>query len=170
MSVCMETTSVPRWDEERTVADGGRTVTVLSFGDAATDHARRLVTSFEGRRVSWLRAPATWGDAAAEVLQRQLSAACVGWRLVLVGDEAAVLAARAVAVAAGALDDEILPEVLTTDTRTVYCAHCRHTHDATAAIGQASTCPACSAELVVYHHVSRHHGAYLGYQLDAEES
>ena len=41
MSVCMETTSVPRWDvEERGIAEGGRTVTILSFGGAAEARAR----------------------------------------------------------------------------------------------------------------------------------
>ena len=119
MSVCMDTTSVPRWEEERRIAEGGRSVTILSFGDAALAQARSLVSSFGGRRVGWLRLPTVWGDTAAEVLERQLSAARVGWRLVLVGPEAAVLSARAAAVAGGLLDAEILPVPIdvTTGTR-----------------------------------------------------
>lgn len=169
MNVCADTTSVPRWAEERAVADRGRTITVLSFGAAATERARSLVGTFEGRRVSWLRLPAAWGDVAATALERILAGARVGWRLVLVGEEEPVLAARAAAVAAGALDAEILPEVLGTASRTLYCAHCLGTHSTDAAIGETSTCPGCFAELVIYHHVSRRHGAYFGYMIDAEE-
>jgi len=169
MSVCMDTTSVPRWEEERRIAEGGRSVTILSFGDAALAQARSLVSSFGGRRVGWLRLPTVWGDTAAEVLERQLSAARVGWRLVLVGPEAAVLSARAAAVAGGLLDAEILPVPIDVTTRSVYCAHCHATHLAEVGIGQCTTCPTCASELVVYHHVSRLHGAYLGYMIDAEE-
>ncbi|WP_068162749.1 dimethylamine monooxygenase subunit DmmA family protein [Rhodococcus phenolicus] len=170
MSVCANTTSVPRWAEERAVAPGGRVVTVMSFGHAAAERARTLVASFEGRRVSWLRVPTTWGDAADAALERHLSAARVGWRLVLVGDEASVLAARAKAVAAGALDAEILPEVLVAGRRRLYCVHCLSVHSTDAAIGGTGACPGCDAKLMVYHHVSRRHGAYFGYMIDAEES
>ncbi|WP_231921860.1 dimethylamine monooxygenase subunit DmmA family protein [Rhodococcus rhodochrous] len=169
MSVCMGTTSVPRWDEERRIAGGGRYVTVLSFGDAALDRARSLVSSFGGRRVDWIRLPEEWGDTAAQILERQASAARVGWRLMLVGPEATVLAARSAAVAAGLLDDEILPLPVDSGTRTVYCAHCHSTHVADVAVGQSSTCPTCASGLVVHHHVSRLHAAYLGFAVDAEE-
>lgn len=169
MSVCMDTTSVPRWAEERAVAAGGRVITVMSFGEAATERARAVIASFEGRRVSWLRVPVTWGDAAETALERQLAAARVGWRLVLIGDEEPVLAARATAVAAGALDAEIMAEVLGTGYRRLYCAHCLGVHTTDAGIGETSTCPNCDTELVVYHHVSRRHGAYFGYMIDAEE-
>ncbi|MBS9372796.1 hypothetical protein GON09_001769 [Rhodococcus sp. B50] len=165
----MDTTSVPRWDEERRIAGGGRYVTVLSFGDAALEQARSLVSSFGGRRVDWIRLPAEWGDTAAQILERQATAARVGWRLVLVGPESAMLAARSSAVTAGLLDDEILPVPVDSATRTVYCAHCHSTHLAAVAIGQCTTCPTCASELVVYHHVSRLHGAYLGFAADAEE-
>jgi dimethylamine monooxygenase subunit C len=170
MSVCMETTSVPRWHEEQHIAEGGRTVTVLSFGDAAAEHARKVLSTFPGRRVNWLRLSARWNDASADALRRRLSAARVGCRLVLVGEEAPVLSARAEAVAAGLLDDEILPITIGSESRTVYCAHCHATHLAAVGIGQVTTCPNCMVELVVYHHVSRHHGAYLGYMIDSEES
>lgn len=169
MSVCMETTSVPRWHEEQHIAEGGRTVTILSFGDAATEHARKVLPAFPGRRVNWLRLATNWNGASADTLRRRLSAARVGFRLVLVGGEAPVLSARAEAVAAGLLDDEILPITIGSEARTVYCAHCHSTHLASVGIGQVTACPTCTVELVVYHHVSRHHGAYLGYMFDAEE-
>ena len=169
MSVCMGTTSVPRWDEERRIAAEGRTVTILSFGEEATEPARKLLPLFTGRRVDWNRLPAEWGDAAARVLGRLLDASRVGWRLVLVGPEASVLAAHAAAIAGGLIDDEIMPVAVGSADRTVYCAHCHVTHLAAVEIGRSTTCPRCSTELVVYHHVSRTHGAYLGYMIDAEE-
>ncbi|WP_308257039.1 dimethylamine monooxygenase subunit DmmA family protein [Rhodococcus sp. DMU2021] len=169
MNVCMDTTSMPRWDEERSIAGGGRTFTILSFGDEAAEQARNLLLSFDGRRVDWMRLPAEWGDTAARVLRRQLDASRVGCRLVLVGSEAAVLAARAVAVAGGLVDEEIMPVPIDTADHAVYCAHCHTTHLADVEVGRCTTCPNCRAELVVYHHVSRHHAAYLGYMIDAEE-
>lgn len=170
MSACMETTGVPRWDiEARALADAGRTVTVLSFGGAAEARARVLVAGFAGRRVSWLRMPPGWTAGAEAVLGRELAAARVGWRLVLVGDEVTVLQARALATAAGALDQEILSDVVGTDLRRVYCAHCHQVHATDSAPGERCTCLTCGATLVVYHHVSRRHGAYLGYMCDAEE-
>lgn len=169
MSVCMATTSVPRWEEERRIAEGGRTVTILSFGEDAGEPARKLLPLFAGRRVDWVRLPAGWGEIAARVLGRQLDASRVGWRLVLVGPEASVLAARAAAVAGGLLDAEIMPVPVGSADRAVYCAHCHTTHLAAVEVGRSTTCPQCRAELVVYHHVSRTHGAYLGYMIDAEE-
>ncbi len=169
MSVCMDTTSVPRWEEERRIADRGRTFTILSFGEEATEPARKLLPLFTDRRVDWNRLPAEWSVTAARLLGRQLDASRVGWRLILVGPEAAVLAAHAEAMAGGLVDDEIMPVAVGSADRTVYCAHCHATHLAAADVGRTTSCPQCHAKLVVYHHVSRKHGAYLGYMIDAEE-
>ncbi|MFF0814552.1 dimethylamine monooxygenase subunit DmmA family protein [Rhodococcus sp. NPDC003318] len=174
MSVCMETTSVGRWRSDRAeVAGGGRVVTVLSFGPDARHRANELVATFAGTRVNWLRLPPGWTELAADVLERQLVAARVGWRLVLVGAEAPVLAAQAQALAAGVLGEEILAEVV--DSRGVdaelhvHCAHCATVHEASVPVGGLTRCPECAADLVVYHHLSRRTGAYLGYMHDAEE-
>ncbi|WP_241384171.1 dimethylamine monooxygenase subunit DmmA family protein [Rhodococcus sp. CH91] len=169
MSVCPGTTSVPRWDEERHIATGARTVTILSFGADAATRARELLSSFDGCRTDWMCLPAEWGETAARVLGSRLGGARVGWRLVLVGSEAAVLSATAAAVAGGLLDAEILPVPVDSTDRTVYCAHCHTAHLATVEVGRCTTCPNCRTELVVYHHVSRLHGAYLGFMSDAEE-
>ena len=88
--------------------------------------------------------------------------------------EAPVLAAQARALAAGVLGEEILAELveprdLAADLRSVYCAHCASVHDAAVQIGGMTRCPQCSADLVVYHHLSQRTGAYLGYMSDAEE-
>lgn len=175
MTVCMGTTTVGRWHTERTaVADGGRTVTVLSFGAAAGRRAQELVGSFAGTRVDWLRLPPDWTQIAADVLDRRLVAARVGWRLVLVGAEAPVLAAQARAQGAGLLDAEILAEVVDdggpdADIRSVHCAHCATVHLAAVPVGGLTRCPECAADLIVYHHLSRRTGAYLGYMNGAEE-
>lgn len=175
MTVCMDSTSVGRWHAERTeVEAGGRVVTVLSFGPAARHRANELVATFPGTRVNWLRLPAGWTELAGDVLDRQLVAARVGWRLVLVGAEAPVLAAQARALAAGVLGEEILAEVVASrgvdaESRSVHCAHCATVHQASVPVGGLTRCPACSADLVVYHHLSRRTGAYLGFMNDAEE-
>ncbi|MGW4477560.1 dimethylamine monooxygenase subunit DmmA family protein [Rhodococcus triatomae] len=175
MAVCMETTTVGRWHTERaSVADGGRAVTVLSFGGVAGRRAQELVGAYAGTRVDWLRLPPEWTQLAADVLDRRLVAARVGWRLVLVGAEAPVLAAQARALAAGVLDDEILAEVVDVggveaDVRSVHCAHCATVHLASVPVGGLTRCPECAADLVVYHHLSRRTGAYLGYMNDAED-
>jgi len=36
-------------------------------------------------------------------------------------------------------------------------------------VGDTVACEGCHRTLIVYHHVSRLHGAYLGYMVDAEE-
>ncbi|WP_107982487.1 dimethylamine monooxygenase subunit DmmA family protein [Rhodococcus sp. OK519] len=166
----METTSVPRWGMGTTgTADSGRYVTVLSFGAAAEPRARALVTGLSGRRVSWLRMPPGWTSGAQAVLGRELAAARVGWRLALVGDEVTVLQARACAVEAGALSEEILADVVGVDLRRVYCAHCHRIHATGAVVGGTSACPSCGTNLMIHHHVSRLRSAYLGYLYDAEE-
>ncbi len=175
MTVCMGTTTVGRWHAERTaVADGGRTITVLSFGGAAGRRAQELVGTFAGTRVDWLRLPPDWTQLAADVLDRRLVAARVGWRLVLVGAEVPVLAAQARALGAGLLDAEILAEVVDAagtgaDGRRVHCAHCATVHLAAVPVGGLTRCPECAADLIVYHHLSRRTGAYLGYMNGAEE-
>ncbi|MGW0173398.1 dimethylamine monooxygenase subunit DmmA family protein [Rhodococcus sp. NPDC003322] len=171
----MDTTSVGRWHSERVdVADGGRVVTVLSFGGEARHRANELVAGFSGTRVNWLRLPPGWTQLAGDVLDRQLVAARVGWRLVLVGAEEPVLAAQARALAAGLLSEEILAEVVPArgadaDVRRVHCAHCATVHSVAAPVGGLTRCPECAADLVVYHHLSRRTGAYLGYMIDAED-
>lgn len=171
----MDTTSVGRWHADRAdVAAGGRVVTVLSFGGEARNRANELVAGFSGTRVNWLRLPPGWTQLAVDVLDRQLIAARVGWRLILVGAESPVLAAQARALEAGVLAAEILAEVVEprdvgADQRSVYCAHCATVHQAAVPVGGFTRCPQCSADLVVYHHLSQRTGAYLGYMSDAED-
>ena len=90
-------------------------------------------------------------------------------RIVIVGDEREAFAARACARAAGAIDDEIALLITDRRARAVFCAHCRAVQLAEAHVGDVVVCGGCARSLVVYHHFSRTHAAYLGYMADAEE-
>nr|WP_157173927.1 hypothetical protein [Rhodococcus sp. JVH1] len=76
--------------------------------------------------------------------------ACVGWRFVVVGSghRLAQVWAR---IGTGVIDILDGNSGFTQRTRQVFCAHC-HT-----------------VTLTVYHHFSRRHHAYLGYQADSED-
>ena len=69
----------------------------------------------------------------------------------------------------GALDAELRCWVTEDERRRVQCPHC-HAHTvARVAVGATADCAGCGRSLLVYHHVSRRHGAYLGFMADAEE-
>ena len=108
--------------------------------------------------------------AAREALARALGRAWVGVRLRLTGPAAACLALRATAVAAGVEDDELHVQPTDATALELFCAHCRHVTPVAAAVGDVVPCDGCDRSLVVYHHVSRRTGWFLGYMSDAEEA
>lgn len=165
-----EHTSVPRWGSGIPAPDpAARGLLLLGFGA----RGRAITTAWAadvpaGRPVEVLAAD----DADAgvlEVLAARVAAARVGWRLMLAGPEADVLAARAVAVRAGLLDAELRIAVTSTARKQVYCPHCRTTTSTTAPVAGETPCGGCGRRLHVYGHVSRRTGAYLGFMADAEE-
>lgn len=97
-----------------------------------------------------------------------VDSATVGFRLMLHGPLAPVLAARAVALEHGLLDDEIV--VSTTDVAQIplYCVHCAAESVVTAAIDDVVACLGCGTDLLVHHHVSRRKGSFLGFKHDAD--
>ncbi|MCK8613840.1 dimethylamine monooxygenase subunit DmmA family protein [Gordonia sp. C13] len=110
-------------------------------------------------------------DAAADQLGVALTEATVGVRVWIVADAGSALRLRAVAVKAGLEDDEI--EVLAIDSAgrveaDVFCSHCRSVTRARVAIDDVIPCAGCRRDLLVYHHVSRRTGQYLGFMVDAE--
>ncbi len=111
----------------------------------------------------------TGSAGTAEVVDQLgalLAAAQVGIRVYLAGDDGFVRATAAVAHAAGVLDDELQTAVTASAARRVWCSHCR-----TVTEGVTTTvapCAGCGRTLEVFHHFSRRHGAYLGFQADAE--
>jgi hypothetical protein len=165
-------TSVPRWPRTDPGVDrAGRAFAIMAFGpDAAPvgEHWHREVARL-GRPV-WLRRVERADETALGELDEQLDAARVGWRLMLAGPQADVLAAYAGATRAGVLAAEIA--VLVTDDRhrRVWCAHCDTTSVADVATGEVTPCHGCGRSLLVYHHVSRRSAAYLGFMVDAEEA
>jgi hypothetical protein len=165
-----EHTSVPRWGTETPVPDpAARALLLLGFGSRGCAITTAWAADVPaGRPVEVLAADVA--DAAVlEVLAARISAARIGWRLMLAGPEVDVLAARAVAVRAGVLDAEIRAAVTSTERKQVFCPHCRTTTSTTAPVAGETRCDGCGRRLHVYGHVSRRTGAYLGFMADAEE-
>jgi hypothetical protein len=161
-------TSVPRRPTtDPGVDESGRAFGIMTFGPVA-----RFAGEVWARRVDQLDRPVlTWAaGSAAEavpVLARWLAEARVGFRLMFAGPEADLLTARA--QAAVLLDAELRLLVTDTTHRPVWCVHCGTTTLAESEIGAVTPCAGCARPLVVHHHVSRHHGSYLGYLANAEE-
>ncbi|WP_410872739.1 dimethylamine monooxygenase subunit DmmA family protein [Nocardia sp. A7] len=165
----MSTTSVPRWSA---VSVGN-----LEFDSHARHHLVVVADSGAAAHVadhSSVLPPASTVIGAGEI-DAGLESARTGWRFLLVGAAAAVARIHARVLAAGAIDDEITIVVLDGDdgfcagTREVFCVHCRTTTATGARIADTLICGGCGVEVVVYHHFSRRHHAYLGYRPDAEE-
>jgi hypothetical protein len=117
------------------------------------------------------------GDVASvtPLLATALSDAVVGVRVHIIADAGAALALRAVALNAGLEDDEI--EIVTVTTPAphrpvleIFCAHCRTVTRASAQVDDVVACTGCRRDLLVYHHVSRRSGHFLGFMVDAETS
>lgn len=109
-------------------------------------------------------------DNAATVAG-ELARLTTGWRVLAVGRERDVLAVRAAALAAGALDAEItlvptdvrdVDDRMSTRVRLVFCGACHRRFDARVAVRDHLACPGCRAVLTVAAHHSRRHGAFLG--------
>jgi dimethylamine monooxygenase subunit C len=109
------------------------------------------------------RAEATRAD---EQLAAWLSAASVGVRLYVSGREAFVRRLVHTANRMGLSDAEIRTEISGPRARRVRCVHCKTIADDVDA--GLVECPGCGLTLLVYHHYSRRHGAWMGFQADAE--
>lgn len=170
-------TSLPAWarpapEAPQPAPTTGPTVTGTSYvlvgvGDAAHAAQDRRVPALPARAsISRIRAE----DAAdaAERLQHALATATVGLRVLIAGPVGACLKVRAAAVAAGLEDDEISVDVVGSGPIDVFCSHCRTVTTADAGMDDLVDCAGCGRELLVYYHVSRRKGAFLGFMADAE--
>jgi ribosomal protein S27E len=99
----------------------------------------------------------------------------VGWRFLVIATEAHVGHIRGQLLRGGAIDAEVVV-VVTEESdprsvrrRDVFCAHCHHVSVTESAIDTVVRCSGCLAELTVYHHYSRLHGAYMGFDAGVEE-
>ncbi|MEU9059197.1 dimethylamine monooxygenase subunit DmmA family protein [Streptomyces sp. NPDC048430] len=165
-------TSVPVRDGRSPEVDSaGRAFTVVSIGDQARATARAWV-----RRIGEMDAPLTAlhhteaDEEAVASLAHELRGATVGWRLLLAGPETDVLLLEATALREGALRAEIRAHITDTSERRTRCTHCGRTTRSRTPVGAMLPCAGCGRTLVVYHHVSRRHAAYMGFMADAEEA
>lgn len=165
--VSPEHTSVPRWQGAPPDVDlGGRRHLVISSGVAgravAAEWSRAILTA--GSKLERFHGPASdvW-------LAGRLAGAAVGVRVMIAAPQLEVLDALRAARAAGMVDAELRMHVTDCARLRVHCAHCATDTERVVAIGDTIDCAGCERKLLVYHHVSRRRGAYLGYQVDAEE-
>ncbi|NLU83202.1 hypothetical protein [Rhodococcus sp. HNM0569] len=132
-------------------------LTIASFGDAAYRPAHDLAESVRGTRVDWLRLPPAWSARSEDALGRVLHAPR-GSRLALLGDGAAVGPARSLALAHGAVVDEVTVDE---GDPHAYCVRCNAAHATGAAPGSLAPCPTCALDVGVYAPGSGMQAAYL---------
>lgn len=107
--------------------------------------------------------------AAQEALEAALAEARVGVRVRLTGPTGSCLALRGTATRAGLQDDELYVAPTSIGPVELFCVHCGGVTPTDAGIGEVVPCAACERRLLIYHHVSRRSGRFLGYLVDAEE-
>src|SRR4051812_38501536 len=120
-----EHTSVPRWPAQVPPPDpAARSLALLGFGATGERAVRAWRQQVDAGIPVWSRTADRAGTDVLAELEQQVAQAVVGWRLLLAGPEADVLAARAVAVRLGVIDAEIRMAVDDATRKRVYCAHC----------------------------------------------
>jgi hypothetical protein len=102
-----------------------------------------------------------------ETLESMLQSADMGLRLYLVGCEDAIWQAAAIAARYGMSSAEIRLFQTGTKARPVFCVHCRAMTRGVRT--NLVDCSGCGRTLFVRDHFSRRLGAYMGFQIDAEE-
>lgn len=164
----LEHTSVPSWAVGGPAADAapaGTSHVLVGVGEAG----RRLVA--DRARALGPAVRVILGDDVG-VLGAELGAALadgrVGIRVHLVGPVGSCLALRSVALGRGIEDDELAVVPVGGGAIPLWCVHCAATTDTEAEIDDVVPCSGCGRSLVVYHHVSRRTGRFLGFQIDAE--
>jgi dimethylamine monooxygenase subunit C len=178
----LELTSVPRWALTPTRPDAdlsGRAWTVITFGSRGADIAKSWAAQIASSgRESAMRlhrideedpAGSDTARRVSAVLRSDLADARVGWRLMMAGPADACLGLRGMAMALGVADDEMTVASTDVDSRAVQCVHCAAVTRAPVQLGETLPCSSCARNLLVYHHVSRSSGAYMGFMVDAEE-
>ena len=107
-------------------------------------------------------------ESACAALVEELRQAQVGVRVRLTGPAGACLALRAAALNAGLNDDELAVVPVSGGAIEVLCTHCRAASRVFAGVGDTVACSGCGRSLLVYYHVSRCSGQFMGYMVDAE--
>ena len=168
-------TSVPRWPSPGPALPAAASYLACWFGAAGRDQAAALLAQASPGVPSTTAGFGERWDSATEQRLRTLIEGCrTGVRIVLAGPEALVMCASAVARELGAVAEELVlvaTEAAGTATeyvdapawRRVFCAACRASFAAEAAMAAQVTCPGCGAGLLVDHRFSRPHAAYFGW-------
>jgi hypothetical protein len=166
-------TSVPGWALDRAEARGaatpeGTSHVLVGVGAAAVP----VVAGWRGalgRRGPVRTFVVDEGPAAAAVVTQELGRATVGVRVLVAGPVGACLRVRAAALAAGLEDDELHVRTAGSGAIDLFCVHCGTTCSVVAGVDDVVPCAGCDRNLVVYHHVSRSSGRFLGFMADAED-
>ena len=161
--------TVPRWPAQPPRVDpSGRSYGVVTFGPEAAPLAEQWLAELAGLGAPvWRLSDA--GGPMTGALEFCLASATTGLRLLAAGPEQQVLAVQATAHQAGLIDAELTLHATSIRERLVYCVHCKTTSSVTAGVSEVATCAGCGRRLVVYAHLSRRSGSYLGFLADAEE-
>lgn len=166
----LEHTSVPAWARGRrggtaaaSPGEGGNRHLLVGVGTAG----RAQVAAWEA--AADVPAEVVLADTAADVgLDETLAAAHVGVRIRIAAPLGDCLQLRAAAVTAGVEDDELELRPTGHGPISLYCSHCSAVTNVEAAVDDVVACRGCGRELLVYYHVSRNTGRFLGFQHDAE--
>ncbi|MDY6811399.1 MAG: dimethylamine monooxygenase subunit DmmA family protein [Actinomycetota bacterium] len=145
----------------------GRTYLIVGVGTAAAEPAHRWATIVPGEKLSFALTFDNVEEAAG-ALRHELARARVGVRVVIIAPRGAALALRGVATTAGLMDDEIHVTVAGVDAIEVFCSHCAAVTRTELGVDDIVGCAGCGRHLLIYHHVSRRSGRYLGFMVDAE--
>lgn len=162
--------SKPVYAPEVSILASGRRLLVIQ--DAGAEEAARLhgQLTADGRAVERVALHGEAGGGDFELLQVRvlalLSAAPVGSRLYVCGDESFLWRVYRLARSSGLLGEEI-ELVRAGSRRELYCVHCAHLQS----IGGEGevTCQGCGVRLLVREHFSRRLGAYMGVCLDPDQ-
>jgi hypothetical protein len=142
---------------------------VVAFGPAAEQVAAAWRGEIGLSEMPLVSLDAAAGPSVMERLTDVLGVSSTGLRLMVAGPEQEVLAVQSAARAAGMIDAELALHVTSAESRKVYCVHCKTTSSARAAVDELASCEGCGRELLIFAHLSRRSGSYLGFLADAEE-
>ncbi|MGV9709531.1 dimethylamine monooxygenase subunit DmmA family protein [Gordonia sp. NPDC003424] len=169
----IEVSSIPDWARpEASTTDrlpdlGERSCVVVGVGRTAESVVDRWTREF-GESTEVTRIVVDDVADAVDELRRRIGSATVGLRVGFAGPAGACLRLRGVATSAGLEDDEIFVVCCGAGPIDIFCSHCGTTTVAIADVDELVDCAACGRTLLVYHHVSRRTGRYLGFMVDAE--
>lgn len=166
----LEHTSVPPWAVPGGTAPArdqdGAAYVLLGVGPEAGPVLDGWAEELRERPL--VRFDSTDLDTATARLGEALAEARVGVRVRVAAPSGACLALRGVAFTAGVEDDEMHLAPTALGPIDLFCVHCRSVTSTDAAIDDVVPCAGCARNLLIYHHVSRRNGRFLGFQVDAE--